>query len=179
MQNLKCTLWARHINRTYQLFNFKAFMKRYRWCADVITRPHWILSRYWLKNVGESYTNWWKNQKLNIQGVALQHRRMMDVNCIVFEAYFQRHCVTLLSVLCTFFIGFPHFGNKILYRFAQDSKKQEEDFSFSWIIWEREDEVNQSSCCYRQNRTEQNRQMVYIFFYGPFSFIILQFHYLS
>ena len=26
----KCILWACHINRKYLLFNFKAFMKRYR-----------------------------------------------------------------------------------------------------------------------------------------------------
>ena len=91
---------------------------------------------------------WREKQKLReTQGVASQHRWMTDVNCIVSEAYFQRHCVTLLSVLCTLFIGFPHFGNKILDRFAQDPKKQDEDFSVSWIIWQRKDEVDQSLCC--------------------------------
>lgn len=60
------------------------------------------------------------------------HVGMMDFNCIVFEAYFEGHSVTLFGVLCTFFIGFPHFGNKILHCFAQDPKKQDENMSISW-----------------------------------------------
>lgn len=59
-----------------------------------------------------------------------------------FEAYFERHSVTLLCILRAFFIGFSHFGNKIFHGFTQYPEKTEgkqtcfvvcSDFSFEII----------------------------------------------
>lgn len=62
----------------------------------------------------------------------------MDVNCIDFEAYFERHCVALLCVLCAFFIGFSHFGNKILHCFTQDPKTRKKTSTFHGIMFHKE-----------------------------------------